>query len=327
MRQRIGCAGLLALAVCAASAQTPEASPTFDVASVKPAAPMIPGRMMVRMSGGPGTPDPGQLTYTNVAFKNLLMAAYNVKGYQISGPGWLDSERFDIVAKVPQGATKEQFQVMLQNLLAERFKLTLHHETKELPIYALVVGKNGLKMKESPKESPQDDKGPGAAGGPPPSGSGPMEGPQIKIGKDGMPQLPPGAGRGGRGMMMMMNNGGKMRLQANKQPVSSIAEMLGNSLGRPVVDKTELTGNYDYTLDYAPDEGIRPTGMMGMTMPAPPPGSEGGSGGPAPHSGDSEGGPSLVTAVQEQLGLKLEPRKGPVDLLVIDRVEKVPTEN
>src|ERR1039457_5492305 len=117
------------------------------------------GMMRVRMSGGPGTPDPGQLTYTNVSLKNILTNAYNVKGYQLSGPKWLDSERFDITAKIPMGATKEQFQLMLQNLLAERFKLTLHHETKELPMYALVVGKGGSKL----KESVEDDAAAGAA--------------------------------------------------------------------------------------------------------------------------------------------------------------------
>jgi uncharacterized protein (TIGR03435 family) len=326
MRLGIHCAGLLALTMCAARAQTPEASPAFDVASVKPAAPMTGGRIMVRMSGGPGTPDPGQLTYTNVALKNILTAAYNVKGYQISGPGWLDSERFDIVAKIPKGATKEQFQLMLQNLLSERFKLKLHRETKDLPIYALVVAKNGPKMKESPKDDPEA----GAAAEPPPlPPGGPLgDGPRIKIGKDGMPQLPPGMGRGGRGGMMMMMNGSRMRLQASKQPVSAIAEMLGNQLGRPVVDKTDLKANYDYTLDFAPDESMRPPGMMGAMPPPPPTSPDGGAfGGPSPNSSDGPGGPSLMTALQEQLGLKLEPRKGPIDLLVIDSLEKVPTEN
>src|SRR4029077_8161217 len=109
MRSGIHWAGLLALATFTAHAQTPEASPAFDVASVKPAAPMSGGRIMVRMSGGPGTPDPGQMTYTNVSLKQLIQSAYDVKGYQVSGPDWLDSERFDITAKVPKDTTKEQF--------------------------------------------------------------------------------------------------------------------------------------------------------------------------------------------------------------------------
>jgi len=121
---------------------------------------------------------------------------------------------------------------------------------------------------------------------------------------------------------MMMGNGGKMRMQANKQKVTQIAEMLGNQLGRPVVDQTGLTADYDFTLEYAPDDSMR--GPAGMPPPGPPP--DGGGGGGALSSSEG-GGPSLMAALQEQLGLKLEPKKGPIDLLVIDTMEKVPTEN
>jgi uncharacterized protein (TIGR03435 family) len=311
MRLGIWCAGLMALIGGAASAQSGEGSPAFDVASVKPAAPITGGRIMVRMSGGPGSQDPGQLTYTNVTLKNVLMNAFNVKGYQI-----LESERYDIIAKIPKGATKEQFQLMLQSLLAERFKLKLHRESKDLPIYALVVGKSGVKMKESPKEDATAD---GAAPAPPPSSNAGFG--QVKIGKDGMPQLPPG----GRGGMMMMMNGSRMKMQASRQQAGQIAEMLGNQLGRPVVDQTGLTANYDYTLDYAPDESTRMPGMAGM---APPPADGGGGGVGGASSGPSDAsGPSLMTALQEQLGLKLESKKGPIELLVIDTLDKVPSEN
>src|ERR1700730_15250446 len=109
--------GLLIFA-SAAFAQT--AGPTFEVASVKPAAPQTGNRIMMGRRGGPGTPDPGQVTYTNASMKMLLTDAYGVKGYQISGPGWIDSEHFDISAKIAPGATKEDFQLMVQNLLAER---------------------------------------------------------------------------------------------------------------------------------------------------------------------------------------------------------------
>src|SRR5271157_3691397 len=158
-------AGLAVFTSCAAFAQTAENSPTFEVASVKPAAPIVGNRIMVGMRGGPGTPDPGQITYNNVTLKNVLTNAYGVKSFQISGPSWLDSERYDIVAKLPRGATKEQFMVMLQNLLAERFKLTLHREKRDLPMYALVVGKNGPKMKESVEEpAPKEGEAPKAGG-------------------------------------------------------------------------------------------------------------------------------------------------------------------
>ena len=118
------------------------------------------------MRGGPGSPDPGQITYSNVSLKQVLTNAYGIKSYQISGPKWLDSERFDIVAKIAMGSTKEQFQMMLQNLLAERFKLAVHHETKELPIYALVVGKGGPKLKETVDDSAATQGGAAGPGGP-----------------------------------------------------------------------------------------------------------------------------------------------------------------
>src|ERR1035438_3438389 len=183
MQRAILAASLIIFTSCAAFGQDAAESPTFEVASVKPAEPQAMGMMSIMMRGGPGSPDPGQITYSGVSLKNVLMNAYGVKGYQINGPKWLDSERFDIAAKIPMGATKEQFKLMLQNLLAERFKLTLHHETKELPMYALVVGTGGSKLKESvddvaaPGAAPQ---GGGAGGAPPPP-----------------PPPPPGAGYGG----------------------------------------------------------------------------------------------------------------------------------
>lgn len=317
MRPAILGAGLIVFTACGFG-QAAQESPTFEVASVKPAEPPPAGQMRVMMRGGPGSADPGQLTYTNVTLKNVLMNAYAVKGYQISGPKWPDSERFDIVAKIPKGATKEQFQLMLQNLLAERFKLTLHHEKKELPMYALVVGKGGSKMKESVEE---DATAPGAALPPTPppgsDGAGPVMN-RMKVGADGVPQLPAGVGR--NGMVMMMTDG-HMRVVANHRPVSALTEMLGNQLERPVVDATELKANYDFTLDFAQE---RMNGPMGTMHPLPPP--EGG-GGPMASNADGAGGPSIFTALQEQLGLKLEQRKGPVDLLVIDRLGKIPTEN
>lgn len=316
-------AGLAVLGSCAVFAQT-AGQPSFEVASIKPAGPMPLGRMMVRMGGGPGTPDPGQITYTNVSIKNVMMNAYNVKGYQISGPDWLESQRFDIMAKVPQGTTQEQFRLMLQNLLAERFKLTLHHQSKDLPMYALVVGKGGHKMKESEDPAPGSVPNAGGPNGapPPPDGAfGRGAGGGPVMGKDGFPRLPPG----GRGAIMMMGMNGKMRMQMNGQTMSGLVDMLANQLGRPVVDMTELKARYDIILEFAPDEGQMP--MMRGVMP--PPGAVEGGGGPGggAASPDGQSGPTIFSAVQEQLGLKLEARKGPVDLLVIDNLEKVPTEN
>ena len=324
MRRAIIWAALLS---CASSAQTTQGPDTFEVASVKPAAPQAQGRFMIGTRGGPGTPDPERISLTNVNLKLLLANAYDVKQYQIQGPSILDTERFDITAKIPKGATKEQARIMMQNLMVERFKLAVHREKKDFPLFGLVVGKNGPKMKPS-EDAPPTAETPGGDGPPPPPPPPPGPGGRMQVGRDGFPQMPPGAGRGGM-MIMMMN--GRFRMQANGQTMKGLADMLSNQLGRPVIDETNLTGKYDFTLDYAPEEG-QMRGPMGL-MPPPqhmdvPVGGPGGgpAGGPAP-AASGETGPNLVTAVQEQLGLKLESKKGPLDLIVVDHVEKVPTEN
>jgi len=278
---------------------------TFEVASVKPAAPQTDGRIMVRMGGGPGTPDPGQLNYSNVSLKQVISNAYNVKAYQVSGPDWLDSQRYDIIAKVPEGVTKEQFNLMLQHLLAERFALELRHETKDFPLYELVVGKGGPKLKASvndPNAAPAD------ALLPPPG--------RITTDKNGFPQLPPGAA--GRPMTMMSVMNGRLRMTSTHQTLPRLVDLLSNQVDRPVVDKTGLSGEYDVTLEFAPEGGSM---MKGMPPPPPPPP---GANVPSDNSGDA---PSIYTAVQEQLGLKLDAKKGPLEFLVVTHAEKTPTEN
>ena len=133
-------------------------SPAFEVASVKPAGPdsassripaMLPPDVQerMRMSGGPGTKDPGRVNYSGVTLNMLLKRAYDIGPEQISGPAWLDSERYDIMATVAPGTTLEQFRLMLQSLLAERFELRQHRETKTLAVYLLTVAKNGPKLR------------------------------------------------------------------------------------------------------------------------------------------------------------------------------------
>lgn len=309
--------GVLAMAGLAgmALAQTAEPPLAFEVASIKPSPPPGNGRMMMGGGGGPGTRDPGRYTMSNMPLKALLGQAYDVKDFQISGPGWLDSERFDVTAKVPPGATKEQFRVMLQNLLLERFKMELHREKKDLPIYTLSVAKNGPKLKETELDAsafaPPSNDGAGR-GGPPP---GPP--PPPRPGE--FPRMP--AGRPG---MIIMFQEGHMRLTAVGQGTGALVDLLGRQFGRPVIDKTGLTGKYDFQLDFAPDPA------MFKGMPPPPPGAGpgpgpggGGDGGPA---NASDPAPNLITAVQ-QLGLKLEAGKGPVDLIVVDKADKTPIEN
>lgn len=314
---RLAAAGT-ALFASLALAQAPDRSLTFDVASIKPAAQQPMGRMMMGMRGGPGTSDPGQARFINMSLSGMIANAYDVKNYQLSGPSWMDSAHFDVTAKVPQGTTQEQFHIMLQNLLAERFKLVVHKEQKQLPIYALTIGKGGPKLKES-ATAPADS---GEPKDPPPFAPGPPE-----RDKDGFPKRPAGA----KGMVMMFN-GNRFRMQANQATMDQLVNMLSNQLGRPVIDETGLKAKYDVTLEFSP-EGL--TMMKGMPMPmGPPPGGAagGGSVGGGPDGGrdgghEAESGPTIFSAVQEQLGLKLESRKGPVDLIVVDSAEKTPTEN
>jgi len=311
----------------AALAQTPapDKSLTFEVASIKPAQPPKPdaqGRMFMRgPSGGPGSKDPGRISYPFVTLKNIFMTAYNVKNYQISGPSWLDNQRFDITATMPPDTTKEQFQIMLQNLLLDRFQLSVHREKKELPMYSLVVTKAG-KLKESAVATPPPDND-----GPPPL---PPAGPP-KIGPDGFPVLPTAmTGRPGIFMMMMP---GRARLNATAQTMQDLANRLSQQLNRPVIDNTGLAVKYDFILTYAPDPNEGPgrggPGLGGVAVAIGP----GPAAGPGPGGNDNvfipdgETPPPLFGALQSQLGLKLEPKKGDVDFIVVDKIEKTPTEN
>jgi uncharacterized protein (TIGR03435 family) len=278
------------LAVSAAFAQSP---PSFEVASIKPAAPQEQGRVMVRMGG-----DPGRIDYANVALKAVLARAYGVKQYQVSGPSWIDTERFDITAKVPDGVPKEQIPAMLAQLLTDRFKMSTHKETKDQSVYALVVGKNGPKLTKSEPVG-GDGAAPRsfAAGGP---GGGPGGAP------------PRGAMR-----MSMGGPGGTAKMEANGVTMAQFADMLSNMLDRPVVDQSGVEGNYDIALDVSMEDMA---GMRKMAVMHGP--------GPGGGEGNSEGGgaASIFTAVQG-LGLKLEPKKAPLEFVIVDRAEKVPTEN
>jgi uncharacterized protein (TIGR03435 family) len=257
---------------------------SFEVASIKPAAPMASGRIMVGMRGGPGTNEPGQMIFNNVSIGDLIQSAYDVKGFQVTGPGWLDAARFDVDAKVPEGTSKEASRIMLQHLLADRFKLVLHRSSKEASIYALVVAKGGPKMKASilPEVVP---------GGPP------------------------------RGMQMMVTPNAKMRIVAEGATVPKLIDALGVQVDRPIIDMTGLTGMYDIELEFAPDQAMLQAKMAAMGVPPPPPG------GVSPTMSDDGPMASIFTALPEQLGLRLEARKGPVETLTIDSVEKTPTEN
>jgi uncharacterized protein (TIGR03435 family) len=296
---------------CLAAAQT------FEVASIKPAAMPTPdGRGRVAIggpSGGPGSKDPGRVRYPFTTIRNLMTIAYDVKDFQISGPGTIDSERFEVTATMPPETTKQQFAVMMQHLLEERFGLKVHRETRELPMYSLTVAKGGPKMTESKVDAAANADPNGAPLPLPPGGP--------KIGPDGFPILPVG-GRAGLFMIMMP---GRSRLTAQQQTMQDLANRLSQQLARPVTDATGLTAKYDFVLTFS-NEGI--TGLMGGMAPPPPPPPGGGAGGPdnvfVPQ-GDPP--PDVFHAVQSQLGLKLDAKKGPVETIVVDKVEKTPTEN
>jgi uncharacterized protein (TIGR03435 family) len=322
--------GLMVCAALAAFGQGAATAPEFEAASVKPAEPLDTGAMMaggrISIRFGCSSADPGRLTCSGMPLRALLVRAFGIKNYQFSGPGWMDSERFDIVAKVPAGATPEQVNLMLQKLLVDRFQMTVHRETKELPIYALVVGKNGHKLKEPApggKESPIEAAlaGRGAPPPPPPGGGGEL----------GMIMMRSGGPNTKSGLMTMMRNG-LIEIVGTKATVSILAGALSSQVNRPVVDETGLKGEYDFTLDFARDETVPFGGASGgMTIAVPGPGGTGAApaapAAPGSETRDPAPAASLFTAIQSQLGLKLEPKKGPVEMVVVDKAEKVPSAN
>ena len=284
----------------------------FEVASVKPSPPPGTGPMRFGIQGGPGSSDPGRLTCSHATLSYLLTYAYDVRRNQISGTQeWMDRDMFDVAAKVPEGATKEQVRTMLQNLLIDRFRLAAHRETKEMPIYALIVAKG------RPKVEPAENAAPATTPKPDAAPSAPV---RLQMGPDGCPEVrvPPGASSAmSKGFMIFMN--GRACLTASSQTMTWLAEQLTPRLGRLVVDMTGLKGEYAFRLRFDPGGAAAPGPMA-----PPPPGKGDTAARPVP---DTEPFPDVFAAVQEQLGLKLESRKGPVDLLVIDHLEKTPTEN
>ncbi len=267
MRDICGKALWIMIGICLLNAPPgrAESPATFEVASIKPSAPGTHG-MQIQTTPG------GRLVTKNVNVKFLIQFAYGVKGFQITGgPGWMNSEAYDVEAK-PESedrkVTDAELKQMVRALLTERFKLTLHHDTKEMPVYVLLAGKGGPKLQQA---------------------------------------------EGERGQMRM----GRGLMSAKKVTMAQLANSLANQLGRNVIDQTGLTGGFDFELKWTPDE-TQPFGPKEMMRAdGLPPG--------APSPGDPAG-PSIFTALQEQLGLRLEGQKGPVEILVIDGVEK-PSEN
>jgi uncharacterized protein (TIGR03435 family) len=240
------------ICVIAATVQVPGAAQlSFEVASIRP-------NNSGSGSSGTSINEGGRFIATNVTVKTLLIRAYKLQEYQlIGGPPWLGTDHYDISAKPEDKASEDEVIEMMKILLAERFKLKVHHETRELPVYVLSVGKNGSKLK------PNTDGG--------------------------------------------NNNSSKTfrgKITCQNLPLEMIVILLSNQLDRPVVDKTGLAGNFDLQLEWSP-EASRPT---------------------TEDAGTDRSGPSMFTAIQEQLGLRLEATKGPVDVIVIDDLDR-PSDN
>jgi uncharacterized protein (TIGR03435 family) len=236
---------ILFTVVMAAQVQQPAARREFEVVSVKPGDPNDPSSR--------GRSTPGGMEMTNTTLNTLVRSAYVLNEFQlVGGPKWAGSAKFNVVAKMPTGATRDQIPLMMQSMLADRFKLEFHRETRTLQEYSLVVAKGGPKLREATEE----DKAHG----------GTSQGPRL--------------------------------IKAGSTTLSDLARMLISVVRAPVLDRTGITGQYTIALQFAPLLGGTPT---------------------------DENLPDIFTAVQ-QLGLKLEPIKGPVALIVIDNAV-MPSEN
>jgi uncharacterized protein (TIGR03435 family) len=279
MLRPIAIAGL-GLSALNAFAQPASLLPEFEAVSIKPS-------KTGDLRGGMHPSPSGRLAATNVTAKALIRWAYSIRDFQLSGvPGWAESERFDVIAKSDGSPRydflKPELETMFQSVLADRFKLTVHRDTKELPIYSLIVAKNGPKIHAV-------DEG---------------DCPEVPT-----PQNPCRS--------LRTNQFGKMA--GEKAPMGALAVVLTNFMGRIVVDKTGLKGSYSYVLDWTrylqPVQSEGGAGRADVDRPLPQ----------IPFDRASMQ-PAISTALEEQLGLKLESGKGPVETIVIDHLER-PSQN
>jgi len=303
--------GLLAMCLGAAAQ-----APTFEVASVKTATAPPRGPMICLIPCYPGerlSVEGHRVDIRNMSVANLIVAAHRIKSNQLSGPDWIWTQRFDILATIPDGARKDQVPEMLQALLVERFKLAIHRDTKEQPVMALVVGKNGSKLREAAADA---DVPVPAAPGDKPLYSGQGEGRMLENGDAVVTGGPLGP------MRAHMGPGG-IRVEFSKLTMAGLADLLTPHESHPVVDMTDLKGSYSFAWEDSGPAGGAPGGRKGGGPP-----DSGRSGGD-----DADAGPrrdplgDALFAALEKAGLKLEARRAPVETIVVDHLEKVPTEN
>ncbi|HEX5107895.1 MAG TPA: TIGR03435 family protein [Vicinamibacterales bacterium] len=303
------------------------ARPTFEVAAITPSAPINAAQLtsanLANLRFGLNVTE-ARVDIGFMTLGELLPRAFRVEAYQISGPTWLNDQRFDIHATIPAGATREQVPEMLQSLLAERFGMVTHSESRTLPVYELVTGKEGAKLREATEQ-------PAAPSEPKPDelvvGAGEN---QMRVSRGAGPN-PASAGlrvtTGRSAMDIKLGDNGMIQLDVSRMTLPEMVQLLTPFLGRPVIDKTGLTGTYQVRLELPLAEVaslIRTTGLGGLA------GVGGAGAGPtvaSPANGASDPGGSSILQAVERLGLKLESKRAPVDVVVVDKIEKNPTAN
>jgi uncharacterized protein (TIGR03435 family) len=287
-------AAATSMAAQSPAATPPAATPAFAVASIKPSAPTTPGSPVFLAAGArPG----GQWLSQNATMQMILRAAYpafSLQGQIAGGPEWFNTARFDINAKAEGDPPRDVMTEMLKQLLADRFKFKAHTESRDVDVYALVLARAdgrlgpGLRTAALDCQAIAAERKKAVAAGTPPA---PVA-----------PPAPPKPGERPQCGMMMGSMNGVQTLATSGTAISSVATAIQSTVGRPVLDRTGLTGSFDIDLVYAGSPQLATTADQ--------------SNAPA----------SVFTAVQEQLGLKLESRKEKMDVLVIDQVE-LPTPN
>ena len=286
---------LAASATVFAQAAPPRAE--FEVASIRPWTP-APG---TQVTGGGVHIDGAQVTCVGMSLRDYIRMAYDLKPFEVSGPDWLASERFDLSAKFPDSSQRGKLREMVLSLLEARFGLKTHREKKDLPVYALAVAKGGFKMKEVVPDpasaAPPDPNKPYQS-----TGSGSAAGINIDLGNGAL--------------ISFANN----RLEGRKLTMPQFSLTLTTFTDRPVIDATGLTGKYDFAVDISPEDYrammIRAAINNGANLPP-----------QALALLDQGNGDSLIGALESALGLKLDSRKAPIDMLVVDHMEKAPSEN
>jgi uncharacterized protein (TIGR03435 family) len=293
--------------------------PAFEVASIKPTLSLGDqlkgvGYGPIILQGPEVNIDGTRADFKNMSLDYLIKYAYKLKGYQIVGPAWLEANAFEIRAKLPEGGTKEQVREMMQSLLEERFKLAYHHENRERSVYALIVSKDGHKLGEVIPETDTVKAPPGkdVAG----------RERDKNVARQSKSKVQPS---------MRMNSNGMTTWNLANTTMTRFAGMLNDYVDRPIVDLTGLNGAFSFSMEIATqdvmDSSKRIQQRLGIQA-LPNPGNAGiaGSSPGAELSSSDPSGGSIFNAVQK-LGLKLDPRKMSIETMIIDKIEKNPTED